>query len=97
MWAISEGESGSEVRGSFIFMGWVISKTNKWEDYSKYFGKTEGIFRSWATSHFEAFYGQTLNCWGYSGCVNLHMLIYHNECITRLKIQGKSNLLPSWA
>ena len=39
-----------------VFMGWVISKANEWEDYSNYFGEGAEISRNWATAHFLAFY-----------------------------------------
>ena len=37
VWAISEDERPRNM-GWLVFMGWVISQTNEWEDYSKYFG-----------------------------------------------------------
>ena len=38
--------------GYIVFMGWVISKANEWEDYSNYFGEGVEISRNWATAHF---------------------------------------------
>ena len=35
-----------------VFMGWAISWTNEWEDYSNYFGEGAEISRNWATIHF---------------------------------------------
>ena len=35
-----------------VFMGWAISWTNEWEDYSNYFGEGAEISRNWATAHF---------------------------------------------
>ena len=46
--AISEG-NGPRNTGWLVFMGWVISKANKWEDYSNYFGEGVEISRSWPT------------------------------------------------
>ena len=34
-----------------VFIGWVISYANKWEDYSNYFGEGVEISRIWATTH----------------------------------------------
>ena len=42
-------------RGCLVFMGWMISQTNEWEDYSNYLGDGAGISRIWATTHFFAF------------------------------------------
>ena len=50
-----------------VFMGWVISLANKWEDYSNYLGEEAGISRNWATAHFLAFYGRPWNCHGAGG------------------------------
>ena len=38
--------------GLLVFMGWVISQANEWEDYSNYFGKGAEIPRNWGTTHF---------------------------------------------
>ena len=35
-----------------VFMGWVISKVNEWEDYPNYFEEGVGISRNWATTQF---------------------------------------------
>ena len=51
-----------------VFMDWVISQANEWEDYSKYFGEEAGISGNWATAHFLAFYGQFWNCHDTCGC-----------------------------
>ena len=45
-------------------MSWVISYTNKWEEYSNYIGDGVEISRNWATAHFGAFYSQPWNCPG---------------------------------
>ena len=34
-----------------VFIGWVISYANKWEDYSNYFGEGVEISRILATAH----------------------------------------------
>ena len=34
-----------------VFIGWVISYANEWEDYSNYFGEGVEISRIWATAH----------------------------------------------
>ena len=52
-----------------VFMGWVISQANEWEDYSNYLGEGVGISRNWATTHFLIFDGQSLNCQGAGGYV----------------------------
>ena len=80
--------------GWLVFMGWVISQANEWEEYSNYFGEGAEIFRNWTTTRFLAFYGRHQNCHGSCGCVI--QLMYYNEHIMRLKVYWKSNLLPSW-
>ena len=52
-----------------VFMGWVISQANEWEDYSNYFKEGVGTSRNWATACFLAFYGPPWNCPGACGCV----------------------------
>ena len=42
-----------------VFIGWVISHANEWEDFSNYFGDEAEISRSWATAHSLVF-GQCL-------------------------------------
>ena len=54
-------------RGLSVFMGWVISHANKWEEYSYYFGERWGFSRNWATTRFLAFYGPSRNCPGVRG------------------------------
>ena len=34
-----------------VFIGWVISYANEWEDYFNYFGEGVGISRIRATAH----------------------------------------------
>ena len=34
-----------------VFIGWVISYVNEWEDYSNYFWEEVEISRIWATTH----------------------------------------------
>ena len=77
-----------------VFMNWVISQANEWEDYSNYFREGVGISRYWATTHFLTFYGWPQNCHGTGGCVI--QLMYYNERIMRLKVYWESNLLSSW-
>ena len=38
--------------GWLVFMGWIMSQANEWEDYSNYLGKWAGISRNWATTCF---------------------------------------------
>ena len=35
--------------GWLVFMGWVISQANEWEDFSNYLEERVGISRNWAT------------------------------------------------
>ena len=37
-----------------VFMSWIISYTNKWEEYSNYIEDGVEISRNWATAHFGA-------------------------------------------
>ena len=46
--AIAEGECGGDKMAELVFIGWVISYANEWEDYSNYVWK---ISRIWATAH----------------------------------------------
>ena len=45
-----------------VFIDWVISYANEWEDYSNYFGERVEISRNWAIAHFFFFFffGQCL-------------------------------------
>ena len=64
LWAISDDE-GPPNMGWLLFMGWVISQANEWEDYSNYFGEGAEISRNWATIHFFfIFDGWPQNCCG---------------------------------
>ena len=54
--------------GCLVFMGWVISLANEWEDYSNYLEKGRDFQE---LGHFLAFYGRPWNCHGTSGCVIL--------------------------
>ena len=36
--------------GWFVFMGWVISQANEWENYSTYFGEGGRDFREFWNS-----------------------------------------------
>ena len=38
-----------------VFIGWVISYADGWEDYSNYFWEGVEISRIWATAHFLVF------------------------------------------
>ena len=49
--AITEGKSGGSGMWLLLFIGWVISYANEWEDYSNYFGERVEISRNWATAH----------------------------------------------
>ena len=43
-----------------VFMDWVISYVNEWEDYSNHFWEGVEVSRNWATAH----------SWSFaSGCV----------------------------
>ena len=55
--------------GWLVFMGWVISWANEYENYSSYFGKGVEIFWNWASAHFLTFYDQPLNFHGACRCV----------------------------
>ena len=37
--------------GWIVFIAWVISYANEWEDYSIYLGEGVEISRNWATTH----------------------------------------------
>ena len=50
-----------------VFMGWVSSQANEWEDYSNYLEEGAEIFRNWATAHFLTFHGWPQNCYGTGG------------------------------
>ena len=45
-----------------VFMGWVISLANEWEDYSNYFGEKVRIYRKWVAVHFFILFGQPQDC-----------------------------------
>ena len=45
-----------------VFMGWVISLANEWEDYSNYFGEKVRIYRNWVAVHFFILFGQPQDC-----------------------------------
>ena len=42
-----------------VFMGWVISQGNEWEDYSNYLEKGAEISRNWAPPIFLFFSGHS--------------------------------------
>ena len=52
-------QSGGHCRGQvqpwnvvwLVFIGWIISYANEWEDYSNYFWEGVEISRIWATAH----------------------------------------------
>ena len=67
VWAILEGKRLQNMAW-LVFMGWVISSANEWENFSNYFGKEVGISGNWATAHFLTFYGCP-HCHGVGGCV----------------------------
>ena len=94
VWAISEGESLQNM-GWLVFMGWIISQANEWEDYSNYFGEGVEVSRNWATSHSLVFRVGPRTVMAPVG-VSFSMLMYYNECIMKLTIYWKSNLPPSW-
>ena len=50
VWAISEGKRHLNMAW-LVFIGWVISYVNEWEDYSNYFWEEVEISRIWATTH----------------------------------------------
>ena len=55
-----------------IFMGWVISWANEWEEYSNYLGEGVEISRNWATAHFLVFYSALKLSW--------HLWVCHLAC-----------------
>ena len=48
-----------------VFIGWVISYANEWEDYSSYFGEGVEVSRIWAIAQSLTVPG---NCHDTSGC-----------------------------
>ena len=52
-----------------VFLGWLISQVNEWEEYSNYLGERAGISRNWAMAHFLTFYGWPQKCHGTGGCI----------------------------
>ena len=56
VYGVAKSEDTTE-QLNWVFMGWVISQANEWEDYSNYFGEGMRISRNWATAHFSLFYG----------------------------------------
>lgn len=79
-----------------VFTGWVISQANEWEDYPNYYAEEAAMSRNWATAHF---FGLSVVAPGTVMApvgVILHMLIYYNKHIWRLKAHWKLKLLPSW-
>ena len=106
-WAISEGERPRNM-GWLVFMCWVISQANEWEDYYNYLGEGTGISKNWATTHILAFYGpRPWNCHGACRYAVYHANANYNAnyianymlitmSIMRLKVYWKSNLPPSW-
>ena len=52
-----------------VFMGWLISQVNEWEEYFNYLGERAGISRNWAMTHFLTFYGWPQKCHGIGGCI----------------------------
>ena len=75
-----------------VFIGWVISQTNKQEDYSNHFRGGVGISMNWATTYFLIF-GRP---WSELADVSLSLLMCFSEHILRLKVQWKSTPPPSW-
>ena len=75
--------------GLLVFMGWVISWANKWEDDSSYFGEGVGISRNWATAHFRPFM-VSLGTVMVLVCVSFSLLMYYSKCIMRLQVCEKS-------
>ena len=58
-----------------VFISWVISYVNEWEDYSNYFWEGAEISRIWATT-LSLVLTVPWNCPGTSGCVIFfHLLI----------------------
>ena len=51
-----------------VFMGWIISQANEWEDYSNYFREWVKISGNCATTCFLTFYGWPWNCHGAGTC-----------------------------
>ena len=68
-----------------VFIGWVISYANEWEDYSNYFGEGAETSRIWATAHSLSFNSALRLSWH---------LQCHFTCWLRMKVQP---CLPSWS
>ena len=52
-----------------VFIGWVISYANEWEDYSSYFGGRAGDFQDLGHRPLLGLLKVLWNCHGTSGCV----------------------------
>ena len=65
-WEAWRGE-GPWNTGWLVFMAWVVSSADKWEEHSNQLGGGVGIFQNGATTHFWAFL--SLNYPGPCGCV----------------------------
>ena len=68
-----------------VFIGWVISYVNEWEDYSNYFWEEVEISRNCATAHLLVFDGWPWNYHGDPGCV-IGLLMCYDEHILRIKV-----------
>ena len=74
-----------------VFAGWVISQA---KDYPNYYGEEAVMSRNyWA--HFGLSVVGPGTVMALVGVI-LHMLIYYNKHIWRLKAHWKLKLLPSW-
>ena len=93
---ISESKNRHRVWECLIFMGWVISYVNEWEEYS-ISGKVLGNHPLFGFSC------QPQNCHttthsadGHVG-MSCHMLMYYGGCVMTPKVYWKSDPPPSWA
>ena len=69
-----------------VFIGWVISYANEWEDYSNYFGERVEISRVWGTAHSLVFWQCMELSW--------HLWVRHFTCWLRIKVWS---CLQSWS
>ena len=53
-----------------VFIGWVVSYANEWEDYSIYSGEGDGNFQELGHGPLLGLLTVPRNCHGASGCVN---------------------------
>ena len=80
------GQTGPRNLVWFIFIGWVISYANKWDDYSNYFWEGVELSRIWAIM-------PTPWCFNSALELSWHFWACHFTCWLRIKV---SSCLPLW-